>query len=139
MEINIAKHTNFLYVDDNDKSRLVMQLLMEKAMDAQFLTIFEDSADFMERVTALSPPPDVALLDINVQPHDGFEMLEMLRKNPQLNHTKIIAVTASVTNEEIEKLRDCGFDGGIGKPLRVTTFPSLINQILNGETVWHVV
>jgi two-component system, cell cycle response regulator DivK len=139
MKEESSKQFSFLYVEDNDSNRTVMRLLMEYAMSVQSLAIFEDSSNFMERVKALPQPPDVILLDIHVRPLDGFEMLDLLRADTVYHQSKIIAVTASVTSEEIEEMSFAGFDGGIGKPLRVETFPGLLTRILNGETVWHVI
>ena len=138
METKTIQQASFLYVEDDASNRQVMQLLMQKVMRAQALTIFEDSVDFMSRVKALSPCPDVALLDIHVRPHNGFEMLAMLRADPQYRHITVIALTASVTNEEVEQLRSSGFDGAIGKPLRASTFPGLLERVLKGESVWYV-
>ncbi len=135
----ISDQFSCLYVEDDELNRLVVQILMEETMGVKLLTIFEDSSNFMERVKAMLQLPDVILLDIDVRPLDGFEMLNLLRADPMFDESKMIAVTASVTNEEIEKLRGAGFDGGIGKPLRMETFPGLIAQIHKGETVWHVV
>ena len=129
---------SFVYVEDDMLSREVMQLMMENAMGVTDLTLFENSTDFLIRLDALDHTPDIILLDIYVRPHDGFDMLKMLRKTPRYNATRIIALTASVMNEEVEKLRIAGFDGAIAKPLSVTTFPSLIERIVRGESVWHV-
>src|SRR5258706_11440601 len=62
----------YLYVEDDPFSREVMQMLMENAMDVRSLMIFDDSADFMERMQSLPHIPDVILLDIHVRPYDGF-------------------------------------------------------------------
>ena len=138
METKSIQQAYFLYVEDNASNRMVMQLIMQKAMQVNDLAIFEDSNNFMPRVKALPQIPQVALLDIHVRPYDGFAMLEMLRADPDYQNTKIVALTASVTNEEVEQLRTSGFDGAIGKPLRVSTFPDLLVRILNGETIWHI-
>lgn len=128
----------FLYVEDDPLSREVMQMLAENVMELGELILFEDSTDFMVRVQQLPKMPDLFLLDIHVQPHNGFEMLRMLRENSPTYGGKVIALTASVMNEEVEKLRASGFDGAIAKPLSAHTFPSLIERILNGESVWYI-
>ncbi len=130
---------SFLYVEDDPLSREVMQMIMENAMGVQHLTIFEDSSHFMARLYALDPRPDLLLLDIHMQPHDGFTLLEMIRADATFSAAKVVALTASVMNEEVAKLRQSGFDGAIGKPLSVATFPDLVSRILDGETVWHIV
>ena len=126
----------FLYVEDDTLSREIMQLMME-SLEHNLIT-FEDSHDFMGRVEKLDPLPRVILLDIHVPPYDGFAMLEMLRQNPAYKESRIIAVTASVMNEEIERLKRSGFDGAIGKPLDFEQFPMLLEQLLHGDAVWHI-
>ncbi len=130
--------TAFLYVEDDPLSRDVMEMLMEYVVGTKNLVMFEDSTDFMARLKQLTPRPDVILLDIYVQPEDGFAMLEALRRDPDFRHIKVIALTASVMEDEIERLRRHGFDGVIGKPLDSTTFPDLLERIIKGEAVWRV-
>jgi two-component system, OmpR family, alkaline phosphatase synthesis response regulator PhoP len=129
----------YLYVEDDPSSREIMQILMENAMDVHSLTIFDNSADFIEHLRLLPHVPDVILLDIHVAPHDGFKMLTLLRADSVYRDAKVIAVTASVMNEEVTKLRTSGFDGAIAKPLSVQTFPEMIRRVLAGEAVWHIV
>jgi CheY-like chemotaxis protein len=73
-----------------------------------------------------------------MHPHDGFELLSQIRNDPDHCHARVVAVTASVMNEEISRLRTSGFDGAVGKPLNMSEFPALIKRILEGETVWYV-
>jgi CheY-like chemotaxis protein len=127
-----------LYVEDDPSNRKVMSLLMEKVMGIKSYAIFEDSDRFMERLAALPSVPDIVLLDIHLKPHDGFELLRMLRASTFYKSAKIIALTASVMNEEVEKLRSSGFNGAISKPINLSTFPELIKHVINGESVWSI-
>lgn len=129
---------SYLYVEDDALSQEIMKIIMENSMGVERFTVFSDSTNFMERVNSLSPCPQIFLLDIHIKPHTGFELLEMLRADENYSDCVIIALTASVMNEEVEKLRQSGFDGAIGKPLSVQTFPSLVQRILDGESVWHI-
>jgi len=127
-----------LCVEDDPSNRLVMKLLVEKTLSPKYYAIFEDSADFLPKVRNLPVQPDIILLDIHVSPFNGFQMLKMIREDPVFFHTKVIALTASVMNEEVERLRKSGFDGAIGKPITLSTFPILIERILKGESIWQV-
>lgn len=128
----------YLYVEDDPMSREIMRIIIENGVGSTNLVIFEDSADFLGRATRLNPQPTMILLDIHVTPYDGFQMLNMLRQQAQFASAKIIALTASVMNEEVEQLREAGFDGAIAKPLSIQTFPDLIRRIANGETIWYI-
>ena len=129
---------HFLYVEDDPLSRQVMQMIMGNGMGVTNLSIFEDSTDFMSRLKALQAHPDIILLDVHVRPYGGLDMLQMLRADPEYIKTRVVALTASVMNEEIELLRTSGFDGAIGKPLSVSTFPELVGRIMAGESVWYI-
>ncbi len=134
----MVQQAAFLYIEDDPISREVMQLMLQ-GLGYSRVTILDSSADFMARIAALPSVPDVIFLDIHIQPHDGFEMLAGLRQHPVFASRSVIAVTASVMNEEVQRLRDAGFDGAIGKPLDFENFAALVERALGGESVWHIV
>src|SRR5687768_9564228 len=95
----------FLYVEDDPFSRQVIEVTLKRKMGFKNLMIFEDSTDFMARLLQLPEKPTVIFLDIRMEPCDGFEMLRMLRAHDDYRETTVIALTASVMNEEIDELR----------------------------------
>jgi len=127
-----------VYVEDDQPSIGVMKAVVEKVMGLPKLHILSSSADFIEQVKQLGVQPDIFLLDIQMDPYDGFDLLVMLRNEPQYEHSKVVALTASVTNEEVSLLKKGGFDGAIAKPLNIELFPHLIARILKCEQVWYV-
>lgn len=130
---------SILYVEDESRSRKVMQMLLKGRMGLSHVTIFEDSTDFLAQAEALSPIPDIIFLDIHVTPYDGFEMLKMFRDSADFQKSRIIALTASVMNEEVQQLQSAGFDGCLGKPIDMDTFPDTLANIMDGETVWNII
>lgn len=130
---------NILYVEDDAGSRKVMQGLVQSLDFPVQLTVFDDSADFIARVERLSPEPDVFLLDIHVSPLDGFAMLACLRQHYRFHDKFIIALTASVMNDEVQQLKASGFDGVLAKPLRFQDFPDRMRRIFAGERIWKVI
>jgi len=114
-----------------------MSILLKNRMKLTDVAIFEDSENFIERVLALGVRPDIVFLDIHVQPHNGFEMLAMLRARPELRGVPVVALTASVMNEEVLQIETAGFNGCLGKPLDLDAFPEMMNRILDGERLWR--
>lgn len=127
-----------LYVEDDVSSRKVMRLILAGRMKLSNLVFFEDSQDFTTRVKTLDPHPDIVFLDIHVKPHNGFEMLKMLRGVEEFRKTPIVALTASVMNEEVLMLKTAGFDGCLSKPVDADTFPDIFSRIMGGEMIWHI-
>jgi CheY-like chemotaxis protein len=129
---------SFLYIDDDSLSRGVVKVLLERIMDFRQVAYFEDSHNFLEKLRALPEPPTVIFLGIQVKPYDGYEMLAALKKELDNQNSKIIAITAYVMREDIDKMKAAGFDGLISKPIIHRIFPELLNRILAGESVWYV-
>ena len=127
-----------VYVEDDENSILVMKMVVERVMGLPALYVLQGGADFVKQVKDLGVQPDVFLLDIHMKPLDGIELLAMLRGDPQFSQSKVVALTASVTNEEVSLLKNGGFDGAIAKPLDIAMFPDLIARIINGEQVWYI-
>jgi CheY-like chemotaxis protein len=115
-----------------------MHLLLAVDMGLSSVTIFEDSTNFQTQVQKLNPRPDVIFLDIHVRPSDGFEMLDILRSLEDFNKVPVVALTASVMNEEVERLRTAGFNGCLAKPIDAEAFPDILQHILKGETIWRI-
>src|SRR5689334_7079938 len=102
-----------LYIEDDTLSREIMAMIFKFDLSLAHCTIFSDSSDFEGRIKALSPPPNTILMDIHVKPLDGFEMLKVVRGIEGLRDARVVAVTASVMNEEVQRLKDAGFNGAI--------------------------
>jgi len=132
------KNPILVYVEDDENSIFVMKMVVERVMKLPTLHILQSRSDFVQQVKKLGVLPDVFMLDIQMKPYGGVELLAMLRKDPQFEHCKVIALTASVTNEEVSLLKSGGFDGAIAKPLNIEDFPDLITRIINGEQVWYI-
>lgn len=127
-----------LYVEDEFFSRKVMTL-MASHLKLPNVVIFEDSADFLARAERLDPRPDIVFLDIHVKPCSGFEMLQQLRGSRHFDGIPVLAMTASVMNEEIRQLRTAGFNGCLAKPVDIDNFPDALERILAGEEIWRIV
>ena len=80
---------------------------------------------------------DLILMDLMLPDADGFESLASLRSHPQLKDVPIVAVTANIAQPFLDRARQVGFDGYIGKPLDPDRFPEQIRRILMGEEVWE--
>lgn len=80
---------------------------------------------------------DLILLDIQIPHEDGYAILRQIRDTPTLRDTRVIAFTANVMSEDVERARSAGFDGFIGKPISHTRFAEQVRRILQGEVVWE--
>ena len=100
-----------LYVEDDRSSRKVIEVLLTMVMGIQKLTVFENSENFLEKVTSLPEKPNLIFLDIQIKPLSGYEMLNLLRSQSEYVNKTIIALTANVMAHDVEQLKSAGFDG----------------------------
>lgn len=127
-----------LYVEDDPNSRIVISIALKRIMGLEDVWIFENSENFSQRVKSLPKTPDLFLFDIHVSPLNGFQMLGSIRNDSAYRYAKVIALTASVMNEEVVLLQKSGFNGVIGKPIDPDNLPSLINRCMAGESIWNI-
>lgn len=127
-----------LYVDDDPECRLIMEILLGDDLKLPTYIILGEVADFTTTLNHLSPKPTLIFLDIHMYPLDGFAMLSIIRSQPDYQTIPILAMTASVTTDEVKVLKEAGFNGLIAKPIHQTSFPQTLASILAGEEVWQI-
>jgi two-component system cell cycle response regulator DivK len=128
----------FLYVEDDFASRQVLKVLITRILRYENLSMFENSADFMTRLQGLALKPTIIFLDVQMRPHTGYEVLNMLRQDPAYADVTVVAMTANVMSNDVDQLKAAGFNGLIGKPIDNDIFPQLVTRILAGESVWYL-
>lgn len=127
-----------LYVEDDPYSRDVLVMASKMSPGFMDVTIYPDSVDFEDKALNTGIAWDLFLLDIHVRPTSGFEMLKIIRQHPQYDSIPIVALTASVMNEEVQQLKDVGFHSVLSKPIDLDTFTDMIDRIMSGEKIWYI-
>ena len=77
--------------------------------------------------------PDLILMDIALPEMDGIEAFRAIRKDAHLQHTAIIALTASAMTTDREAILAYGFDAYIAKPINQEAFFNTLNEVLYGK------
>ncbi|MDP3944261.1 MAG: PAS domain S-box protein [Lutibacter sp.] len=70
--------------------------------------------------------PDLIISDIRMPEMDGFEFLDLIKKNENLQHIPVIAYSASVMKEQKKRIYESGFVSLLTKPVLLD---ELINEI----------
>ncbi|HRE25547.1 MAG TPA: response regulator [Anaerolineales bacterium] len=83
------------------------------------------------------PKIDLILMDLRLPYEDGYGALKKVRATPKIKDTIVVAVTAEASQEQLNRARESGFDGFLGKPLDPDRFPEQIRRLLRGEQVWE--
>jgi two-component system cell cycle response regulator DivK len=83
------------------------------------------------------PRVDLILMDLRLPYEDGYTALAKIRSAPRLKDTIVVAVTAEANVGQLNRAREAGFDGFLGKPLDPDRFPDQIRRLLQGDPVWE--
>jgi len=84
---------------------------------------------------AVSEPPDLVLMDLQLPGIDGMEALRRLRESPRTADIPVVAVTAQAMKQDRERALDAGFNGYLEKPITVRAFPDQVRRFLSGGEV----
>ncbi|MFT2112218.1 ATP-binding protein [Marinomonas sp. 2405UD68-3] len=100
-----------LVVEDNKINRLVAQEMLRP-----FVSDVSYANDGIEAVEAVEKESfDLVLMDLNMPNMDGFDATQAIRKNQQ--SLPIVALTAAVLADEVEKALASGMNGHLAKPI----------------------
>ena len=117
-----------LIVEDNERNlKLVRDVLQVKG----YTTIEAGTAEDGIKL-ALEKKPDLVLMDIHLPGMNGIEALGVLRANPATEAIPVIAVTASVMQQDRKQITEAGFDAYVGKPINLKEFLDAVRHALEG-------
>lgn len=102
-----------LVADDNpDVVEALAALLQQSGHDVRTAI---DGPEALQ--TALDFVPDVAVLDIGLPGHDGYELARRLRQDPRFKNTLLVAHSGYGQNQHRDASRAAGFDHHLVKPI----------------------
>ena len=120
-----------LVVEDNERNLKLLRDVLEYAgYDVRAARTAEDGITL-----AVSEPPDLVLMDLQLPGIDGMEALRRLRESPRTADIPVVAVTAQAMKQDRERALRAGFDGYVEKPISVRAFPDQVRRFLSGEEV----
>lgn len=129
------KDATVLVVEDNVSNFvLIARLLGFMGIHCEWKTSGYEVVEYADTLPRL----DLILMDIRLPYEDGYGALKKIRASERLKAVPIVAVTAEASQEQMNKARNAGFNGFLGKPLDPDKFPDQIRRILNGEAVWEI-
>ncbi|MEJ8847968.1 response regulator [Variovorax rhizosphaerae] len=115
-----------LIVEDNDKNMKLVRDILQFEGHATL-----EATNGAEGVAlATGRRPDLILMDIQLPDFDGAEALRRIRSDPTLDAIPILAVSASVMPDELQKVVNSGFDAFITKPIDLKHFRATVKRFL---------
>ncbi|MHB1005690.1 MAG: response regulator [Chloroflexota bacterium] len=115
-----------LLIEDNEKNRYLTTFLLHEYGYQVFEAV--DGLSGIEMARQLQP--DLILLDIQLPGMDGYAVAQELKKNQEVRHVPIVAVTSYAMVGDRERILAAGCVGYIEKPINPETFVTEIERFL---------
>lgn len=127
LETTDKKHT-ILYIEDNLSNLTLIEQLIAEQPDTKLMTAMQGR---MGLDIAREHSPDLILLDLHLPDLPGWEVLSELKANDTTRDIPVVIISADATSRQIERLVETGAHSYLTKPLDVTQFLNVVEQIKN--------
>ena len=108
-----------LAIDDIPSNLVAIKNILEPLFDVRLVKEGEQALELLKRDTI-----DLVLLDIEMPKCNGFELLHVIREDPNLAHIPVVFVTMHASPSFIRRAAGLGVKGYILKPFK----PSVLLQ-----------
>jgi signal transduction histidine kinase len=128
---SIKGHTVLLAEDVEINREIVLALLEPMQLNIECA---ENGVEAVKMFTTSPEKYDMVFMDIQMPEMDGYDATRAIRAfdNPWAKSIPIIAMTANVFREDVEKCLEAGMDGHIGKPLNFDEIVDKLQTYLKG-------
>ncbi|MBW4616620.1 MAG: CHASE2 domain-containing protein [Desmonostoc vinosum HA7617-LM4] len=127
------KKPKILIVDDQWENRSIILNFLESIG----FSCFEASNGQEGLNQAEENQPDLIITDLGMRLMDGFEMIQNLRKLPQLNQVPIIVSSASVFESDKSRSLAAGGNEFLPKPVQIEDLLKLLQNYLELEWIYE--
>jgi two-component system cell cycle response regulator DivK len=115
-----------LIVEDNENNMMLVRDVLELKGYSVLAAITGTEGVRL----AIEAKPDLVLMDIQLPDIDGITALGLIRANDATKKTPVLAVSASVMQDEQAKIAASGFEAYITKPLNMKIFVETVEKFI---------
>ncbi len=115
-----------LVVEDNPDNRVLLTDYLT-VLDYEVI-VATDGAEGIEKASAENP--DLIFMDLSLPQMDGWTAARHIKARPDLQHIKLIALTAHAMVGDREKALEAGFDDYVSKPFDLRELAQKLTQYL---------
>jgi CheY-like chemotaxis protein/anti-sigma regulatory factor (Ser/Thr protein kinase) len=123
-DLLIREGARVLVAEDNPTSRMVTEALLKKLSCEVDIAI--DGREALKKIK--DNDYDIVFMDCYMPLMDGFQATQRMRKAPANEELPIIALTASVTEEDRVRCLEAGMNDTIRKPVRISMIAKALER-----------
>lgn len=115
-----------LVVDDDAATRK----LLRKILQHLGFKVFEASTGRAAITFLTSTRPDLVTLDLLLPELSGFEILNFIRRTPQIDSLPVLVISARLLPEDQAQAREQGASGYLTKPFKPAVLEGCVRALL---------
>ena len=119
--------STILYVEDNENNVYMLTRRLERK--GYSVLVAEDGIEGVRK--AERENPDLIIMDLILPNLDGWQATKQLKSNEKTKHIPVIALSASVSADDIQSAFDAGCDDVDTKPVDMERLLDKIRKQLN--------
>ena len=134
-----------LLAEDDENDILIMQRAFKKANIVNPLSVVRDGEEAIQYLQGTGPYADrskhpfpcLLLLDLKMPKKSGFEVLDFIKTDPQLNRLVTIVLTSSRQGIDINHAYDLWANSFLVKPPSVDELVEMLKSLHSYWLVWN--
>ena len=131
---NVARTATILLAEDDPSDAKLVGIALQRSISGNPVTVVNDGTELVSYLKGEGryadrqtfPFPDLVLLDLKMPKMDGFEVLRWLRQQPVLKRLRVIVLTNSARECDVELAYEVGANSYLVKP---THFEDLVKTM----------
>lgn len=124
-DLQFAESRSIFYIEDNEPNIRLLDSWLEPY---EQLSLASQIDPYVGLYEIRQQQPDMILLDINLPGLSGYDLLKIIKADPQLNHIPVVAISASAMQTDIDRGLAAGFDEYLTKPLDMNRLAATLNR-----------
>lgn len=123
------RKTIMLVEDNKGDAVLAKEALIYNKSETVLIHVFNGDELFEYLYKTENKKPDLIVLDLNLPGINGFEILQILKKDPVTERIPVIVFSTSNSENDIQKCRESRADDYISKPLDLMEFFEVFKKL----------
>jgi CheY-like chemotaxis protein len=119
---------NIMLVEDSPADVFMIKESLNEAGLLYRATVFGDGEDAIASLSD-TPTPDLIILDLNLPRIDGYDVIESVRRNPELSNIPVVILSSSSLPRDRQRAETLGRTRYIIKPITLDEFMAIGREI----------
>jgi CheY-like chemotaxis protein len=133
--LNAVPSRCILHVEDEEAFALIAEIVLEdlrEVIGMYHARSVEEAYRFLFKVGEYkkAPKPDLILLDLNLFPASGYEVLEIIRGAVALKSIPVVVFSATDAPSDQRKSLSLGASAHIGKPCSYDGYLKVLREVI---------